>query len=232
MDRIDKVQGTFDARGTKKDLPPSAAAIARLPRYYRVLCALIEDGVLRISSGELGEKMGLTASQVRQDFRHFGDFGQQGYGYQVKYLHRKIGALLGHEEQYHAVIVGSSPVADLLIKTGMLVRAGLDCVAWITHCEEPETRGSSLPSYPWSARETALREHPAEVAILCTPPEVARETVGALTTLGVRGIFNCTGVPLPRLSDKVFSRDFAPEETLYHLLYDLTQDTKIKDTPT
>ena len=73
----------------------SRAVIKRLPRYYRYLGELLEDGVERISSGELSERMKVTASQIRQDLNNFGGFGQQGYGYNVRYLYSEIGKILG-----------------------------------------------------------------------------------------------------------------------------------------
>ena len=73
----------------------SQAVIRRLTRYYRYLGELLEDGVERISSNDLSKRMKLTASQIRQDLNNFGGFGQQGYGYNVKYLHTEIGKILG-----------------------------------------------------------------------------------------------------------------------------------------
>ena len=79
----------------------SSAVIKRLPRYYRYLSELLEKGIDRISSHELSKKMNVTASQIRQDFNNFGGFGQQGYGYNVGYLHDEIGKILGLECNYY-----------------------------------------------------------------------------------------------------------------------------------
>ena len=105
MERIDKVKGIFEKKVSESDKNPvSVAVIRRLPRYHRYLGELLRDGRLRISSAELSKIMGVTASQIRQDFNCFGGFGQQGYGYNVKYLHGKISELLGITEntlKYH-----------------------------------------------------------------------------------------------------------------------------------
>ena len=77
----------------------SRAVIKRLPRYYRYLGELLESGTERISSGELSERMQVTASQIRQDLNNFGGFGQQGYGYNVKHLHTEIGKILGLDQR-------------------------------------------------------------------------------------------------------------------------------------
>ena len=85
----------------------SQAVIQRLPRYYRYLGELLEDGVERISSNDLSKRMKVTASQIRQDLNNFGGFGQQGYGYNVKYLYTEIGKILGLEENHNMIIIGA-----------------------------------------------------------------------------------------------------------------------------
>ena len=87
----------------------SKAVIKRLPRYYRYIGELLNDGIERISSGELSKRMHVTASQIRQDLNNFGGFGQQGYGYNVKYLHSEIGAILGLQNEKNIIIVGAQP---------------------------------------------------------------------------------------------------------------------------
>ncbi|MBQ7958190.1 MAG: redox-sensing transcriptional repressor Rex, partial [Oscillospiraceae bacterium] len=85
----------------------STSVIKRLPRYYRFLQELMNNGVTRISSRELSEKMGFTASQIRQDFNCFGGFGQQGYGYNVSELHAEIGKILGVDKGYKTILIGA-----------------------------------------------------------------------------------------------------------------------------
>ena len=85
----------------------SKAVIRRLPRYYRYLGELLEEGVERISSNELSSKMHVTASQIRQDLNNFGGFGQQGYGYNVPYLYAEIGKILGLDRTHHIIIIGA-----------------------------------------------------------------------------------------------------------------------------
>ena len=85
----------------------SLAVIKRLPRYFRYLEELIDSGVERISSGELSRRMNVTASQIRQDLNNFGGFGQQGYGYNVKYLHSEIAKILGIDKIHSIIIVGA-----------------------------------------------------------------------------------------------------------------------------
>ena len=85
----------------------SRAVIKRLPRYYRYLGELLESGTERISSGELSERMQVTASQIRQDLNNFGGFGQQGYGYNVQFLYEEIGEIMGLNTEHRIIIIGA-----------------------------------------------------------------------------------------------------------------------------
>ena len=90
----------------------SQAVIRRLPRYYRYLGELLDEGVERISSNDLSHRMKVTASQIRQDLNNFGGFGQQGYGYNVKHLHTEIGKILGLDQDYNMIIIGAGNHGD------------------------------------------------------------------------------------------------------------------------
>ena len=103
----------------------SRAVIRRLPRYYRYLGELLENGVERISSGDLSKRMKVTASQIRQDLNNFGGFGQQGYGYNVKYLYTEIGKILGLEEDHNIIIIGAGNLGQALANYTAFESAGL-----------------------------------------------------------------------------------------------------------
>ena len=92
----------------------SVPVIKRLPRYYRFLGDLLAKGVTRISSRELSSKMGLTASQIRQDLNCFGGFGQQGYGYAVESLYNEIGHILGLDHCYNTILIGAGNLGKAL----------------------------------------------------------------------------------------------------------------------
>ena len=102
----------------------SQAVIRRLPRYYRYLGELLENGVERISSNDLSKKMHVTASQIRQDLNNFGGFGQQGYGYNVKYLYTEIGKILGLEEDHDMVIIGAGNLGHALANYAAFEKRG------------------------------------------------------------------------------------------------------------
>ena len=142
MESIDKINGTFGKRISDMTKPTvSGAVIKRLPRYHRYLGELLREGKLRISSAELSRLMNVTASQIRQDLNCFGGFGQQGYGYNVKYLYGKISELLGVEEGYNAVIVGAGNLGRALASTHMFERRGVNRIAMFD--SNPELIGKS-----------------------------------------------------------------------------------------
>lgn len=175
----------------------SRAVIKRLPRYYRYLDELMKDGVERISSGELSSKMHITASQIRQDLNNFGGFGQQGYGYNVKYLYSKIGDILGVNEAYNAVIIGAGNLGHALAASstfqnrGVFLRAMFDV--------RPELIGteiSGLPVYDSADLERYFAENKVDIAVLVVPKSVAQDVANQVCALGVKGIWNFTGIEM------------------------------------
>ena len=175
----------------------SDAVIRRLPRYYRHLTDLINHGVVRVSSHSLGQEMGITASQIRQDFSCFGEFGQQGYGYNTEELRMEIGHILGADIHHHMILVGAGNLGHALLKNfpfsqnGFVMDAAFDV--------SPDIVGSSVNNIPVlhaDSLEDYLREHPVDVVALTIPQSVAQSTASHLIDLGVRGFWNFTNVEL------------------------------------
>ena len=107
----------------------SQAVIGRLPRYFRYLGELKDEGVERISSQELSGLMKVTASQIRQDFNNFGGFGQQGYGYNVKFLHDEIGKILGLNQRHNIIVVGAGNLGQALANYVKFEKLGFVIIA-------------------------------------------------------------------------------------------------------
>lgn len=175
----------------------SDAVIRRLPRYYRQLTDLCARGVVRISSHSLGQEMNITASQIRQDFSCFGEFGQQGYGYNVEELRAEIGHILGVDNDHHLIMIGVGNLGHALLQnfhflqTGFTVDAAFDV--------SPAVIGStinSVPVYAMSDLESFIREHRVDVVVLTIPQSVAQDTANRLMDLGIRGFWNFTNVEL------------------------------------
>ncbi len=171
----------------------SPNVIKRLPRYYRFLGELISENVQRISSGELAKRMGLTASQIRQDLNCFGGFGQQGFGYNVVDLHESISKILGLKDVAKAVLIGAGNLGKALSVHMKFEDYGFKLIGIFDKNEA--LAGSILGEIPvrnMTVLEEFCREQKPTIAILCIPKEAAKNVVEELIALGVRGFWNFT----------------------------------------
>ena len=169
----------------------SMSVIRRLPRYYRFLYDLKENGVVRISSRELSQRMGLTASQIRQDLNCFGGFGQQGYGYMVSQLYNEIGHILGMDRLSDTVLLGAGNMGRAIANHMDFESRGIRLTDIFD--DSPQVIGQQIRGLtvrPISELETACQEHPPQVAILCIPKEAAPSIVERLLAVGVQGFWN------------------------------------------
>ena len=175
----------------------SDAVIRRLPRYYRQLTDLCARGVVRISSHSLGQEMNITASQIRQDFSCFGEFGQQGYGYNVEELRAEIGHILGVDNDHHLVMIGVGNLGRALLQNFQFAQAGFAVdAAFDVSPSVVGTTVNSVPVYAMNDLESYIREHQVDVVVLTIPQSVAQDTADKLISLGVRGFWNFTNVEL------------------------------------
>lgn len=222
MESIDKLHGTFEKRELAAKPVVSVAVIKRLPRYHRYLGELLRIGRLRISSAELSKMMSITASQIRQDLNCFGGFGQQGYGYNVKYLYHKISELLGTQEGYRAVIVGAGNLGRALAATHMFERRGVERLALFDN--NPDLIGTSvygLPIYHVDTLCDYCREMGVDIGVLTVPKEAAPVIVEALLNGGVSGIWNFANMELSLDRDDVVVENIHLGDSLMKLCFDL-----------
>ncbi len=235
MEHIDQVAGTFGRRDEGENLRQnvSPAVIRRLPRYHRYLGELLRNDCLRISSSELSQMMGVTASQIRQDLNCFGGFGQQGYGYNVKYLYGKISELLGVSAGYRAIVLGAGNLGRALVASHMFERRGVIRLAMFD--VSPELIGrevSGLFVYSMEELEAFCRENHPEIAVLTTPKEAAYEVAVRLAEAGVRGIWNFSNMEL-KLEEhpQVIIQNIHLGDSLMTLCYEmvLREDATKKD---
>ena len=197
MESIDKVQGTFEKRMAELKVTAPPAVIKRLPRYYRCLSDLLRDGRMRISSAELSEIIEVTASQIRQDLNCFGGFGQQGYGYNIKYLYSKISELLGVQEGYRAVIVGAGNLGRALAATHMFERRGVERLALFDN--DPRVIGTEVCGLPvLSVDELGdfCAKNSVHIGVLTVPKEAAYDVAKTMSDSGVLGIWNFANMEL------------------------------------
>lgn len=201
----------------------SQAVIRRLPRYYRYLGELLENGVERISSGELSRKMNVTASQIRQDLNNFGGFGQQGYGYNVQYLQDEIGKILGLHEQRNMVIVGAGNLGQALAnyasfeKRGFILKGIFDV--------NPRLEGMTIRGVPirmMDELQDFIREENVTLAVLTIPKAKAAEIANLVVEAGVRGIWNFVHTDL-HVPEDVIVENVHLSESLMRLSYKINR---------
>ena len=171
--------------------------IRRLPRYLRKLDDLASKGEERISSDKLGRQMGLTPSQIRQDFSCFGEFGQQGYGYNIDFLRKEIGQILGTYRDYSAVLVGAGHLGTALIKNFEFIIEGYSFLGAFD--VRPDVIGTDIAGFPiYDVNDLGkfVAEHKVDIAILTVPREVAQKLTDTLVEGGIRAIWNFTNVEI------------------------------------
>ena len=175
----------------------SDAVVRRLPRYYRYLDDLHSKGIVRISSSLLGERMGITASQIRQDLSCFGEFGQQGYGYNVVALRGEVAKILGMDRNYTAVLVGVGNIGRALVENfcfeqyGFTLKAAFDI--------NPDLVGKEMHGivvHDFSTLDDILADIQPDVAVLCVPKAMANDVANEICSVGVKAIWNFTNTEL------------------------------------
>ena len=202
----------------------SDAVIRRLPRYYRYLDDLHIKGNVRISSSTLGEKMGITASQIRQDLSCFGEFGQQGYGYNVDELRAEIGHILGIDQAHRIIIVGVGNLGRALMHNfhfadaGFLLEAAFDTSPALIGAEV-----AGVPILNTTELERFVPEHKPDVAVLTVPQAAAQQMADRLIGLGIRGFWNFTNVELSSSVENVRFEDVHFADSLLTLSYRITE---------
>lgn len=175
----------------------SKAVIQRLPRYYRNICELKAEGAQRISSRALAERMGLTASQIRQDFNCFGGFGQQGYGYNIEKLQEELGAILGLRAGRTAILLGVGNLGRALLNNFNFSASGFGLLCAFD--ASPELIGRSFGGYEVrdaKELERYIDELHPDVAVLTIPRGNAPAIARSLVERGIRGLWNFTGEDL------------------------------------
>lgn len=201
----------------------SQAVIGRLPRYFRYLGELKDEGIERISSQELSTIMKVTASQIRQDFNNFGGFGQQGYGYKVEYLYEEIGKILGMDKKHNLIIIGAGNLGQALAnymnfeRRGFLFKGIFD--------NNPSLFGKKIRDMEVRSMEEMedfVRDHNIDIAVLTIPKNSALEVVEKLTHLGIKGIWNFAHLDL-NLPESIQVENVHLSDSLMKLSYNINR---------
>ncbi|OOM79714.1 redox-sensing transcriptional repressor Rex [Clostridium sp. BL-8] len=201
----------------------SMAVIKRLPKYYRYLEELMRNDVDRISSKELGEKIGFTASQIRQDLNCFGDFGQQGYGYNVKDLYNEVSSILGLNRGYEAALIGAGNIGQAVSNYSRFENLGFKITAIFD--ANPKLIGMKIRNVEImdiDEMSSVLSSRRIDIGIICVPRKNAQTVADELIKGGIRGIWNFAPVDLI-VPDYVKVENVHLSESLLTLIYLLNE---------
>ena len=197
----------------------SKAVIGRLPRYYRYLGELKEEGIERISSGELSDRMHVTASQIRQDLNNFGGFGQQGYGYNVSYLYDEIGKILNLDKTHKMIIIGAGHLGRAIANYANFEKRGFKVIALFD--KNKDVIGEKVRNIEILDIENLkdyLQENEVDIVALTLPKEQATKIADVLVENGIRAIWNFAHTDL-ELPDNVIVENVHLSESLMKLAY-------------
>lgn len=213
----------------------SQAVIGRLPRYFRYLGELRDQGIERVSSQELSDIMKVTASQIRQDFNNFGGFGQQGYGYKVEYLYEEISKILGLDKKHNLVIVGAGNLGQALAnymnfeRRGFLFRGLFD--------NDPALYGRKIRDMevrPMEELPAFVRENDIDIAVLTIPKTSAVAVAEQLVQDGIKAIWNFAHIDL-NVPEEIQVENVHLSDSLMKLAYSINryeqerEDENVKD---
>ena len=203
----------------------SQAVIRRMPRYYRYLGELMDEGIERISSGDLSKRMMVTASQIRQDLNNFGGFGQQGYGYNVKYLYEEIGKILGLNTTHNIIVIGAGNLGQALANYVKFEKLGFKIIALFD--VNPEIAGRTVRDikiYHLDDLDRYCEENQVDIAALTMPKSTADEIANRLVNLGIRAIWNFAHVDLDLIDKDVVVENVHLSDSLMQLSYNIVKN--------
>ena len=169
----------------------SRASAGRLSLYLRRLEAFLREGSKKISSGQLGDALGVTDAQVRKDLAHLGSLGQAGIGYPTEGLIAAIRRALGIDRQWAVALVGVGNLARALLRYRGFGEQGFRIVALFD--ADPAKIGQwleGLEVHSPARRPAVIAETGAELGLLTVPSESAQEVVDALVAAGIKGVLN------------------------------------------
>ena len=200
---------------TKQNI--SLSVIKRLPKYYRYLESINDKGIIRVSSKELSEITGLTASQIRQDLNHFGCFGQQGYGYNVAELISELSKIIGVDKKYSMVLIGYGNIGHALYQYSSFSDLGYEFEA-VFDKEAQTLTDSKLKVRDVDELADFLANNKIDIGIIATPKEAAQDVADILCEGGIKGIWNFSPVDL-KVSNGAVIESVHLDESLFTLTY-------------
>ncbi len=203
------------------------AVIKRLPKYYKCLGNLLKNNVERVSSQELSKILGFTASQIRQDLNNFGEFGQQGYGYNVLQLYTEISKILGLNTLHKMVLIGAGNLGQALANYSEFRTHGFDIIAiFDTNPNLIGRKINNTPIYPVEDMEYFINENDVDIAILTVPKDKTEKVIEVLSKTCIRGIWNFTPAEITTDddTDDIIVENVHLIDSLFTLSYRINED--------
>lgn len=203
------------------------AVIKRLPKYHRYLSELLDNDVERISSKELSEKIGFTASQIRQDLNCFGDFGQQGYGYNVRELNNQIDTILGLTREYKTIVVGAGNIGQAIANYTNFVNLGfkLTCI-FDTNPKLIGLKIHDIEIKDIDDLEGFLNKNKIDIGIVCVPKSNAQRVCDMMVKCGIKAVWNFAPLDL-EVPEEVIVENVHLSESLLTLSYLLNNNQNV-----
>lgn len=208
----------------------SQAVIRRMPRYYRYLGELLDSGVERISSNDLSHRMNVTASQIRQDLNNFGGFGQQGYGYNVKFLYDEIGKILGLNVQHNIIVIGAGNLGQALANYVKFEKLGFMIIALFD--VNPALKGVTVRGieiHMLDELEDFCSKNHVDIAALTMPKQKADAIARRLVENGIHAIWNFAHVDLELIDEDVVVENVHLSDSLMQLSYNIVKNKGQKE---
>lgn len=204
---------------SEKDNRISITVIRRLPKYHRYLGELLKKGINRVSSKELSDLTGFTASQIRQDLNNFGGFGQQGYGYNIEELYNQLGKILGLDRNYKTVIVGSGNLGQAISNYNGFKEAGFEVLSLFD--KNPKVIGLNIRGVEIrDVDELAdyIKENDVEIGVITTPRESAQDIADIYSKSGIKAIWNFAPADI-KVDKEIIVENVHLSESLFTLSY-------------
>ena len=214
----------FRRENMNENMKISMAVIKRLPRYYRYLGDLLDKDIMRISSKELSLRMGITASQIRQDLNNFGSFGQQGYGYNVEMLYYEIKRILGLDKVYSLILIGTGNIGQALAKYPNFNKRGFNFVALFD--DDPKIIGEIVGNFKVkdvSLIVDFLNENHVDIAVLALPGHASVKVAHVLEQTDIKGIWNFSNADL-KMPNHIIVENVHLTDSLMTLSYKINED--------
>ncbi len=208
----------------------SQAVIRRMPRYYRYLGDMLDEGIERVSSNELSTRMNVTASQIRQDLNNFGGFGQQGYGYNVKFLYEEIGKILGVNQRHNIIVIGAGNLGQALANYVKFEKLGFVIIALFD--VNPELQGKDIRGikiHMLDELEDFIENNEVDIAALTMPKSKADSVAQRVVASGVHAIWNFAHVDLKLDEDDVVVENVHLSDSLMQLSYNIVSNQTKKE---